>query len=76
VAEASKNETGGGEGVEVIKNEPFSNFPLLAGKFSKGQYTYKIYHFARYLLILINLVLLSLSLVLKLDLLTYYSSFI
>ena len=23
VAEASKNETGGGEGVEVIKNEPY-----------------------------------------------------
>jgi hypothetical protein len=46
VAEASKNETGGGEGVEVIKNEPFDNYPLLGGKFSKGQYTYKIYHLA------------------------------
>lgn len=44
VAEASKNETGGGEGVEVIKNEPFTNQPLLDGKFDKGQYTYKIYH--------------------------------
>lgn len=44
VAEASKNETGGGEGVEVIKNEPFNNFPLLNGKYDKGQYTYKIYH--------------------------------
>lgn len=44
VAEASKNETGGGEGVEVVKNEPFSNYPLLDGKFDKGQYTYKIYH--------------------------------
>ena len=43
VAEASKNETGGGEGVEVIKNEPYHNHPLLNGKFSKGQYTYKIY---------------------------------
>ncbi|KAI2804359.1 hypothetical protein BLOT_003341 [Blomia tropicalis] len=44
VAEASKNETGGGEGVEVVKNEPFDNFPLLGGQFTKGQYTYKIYH--------------------------------
>eukprot|EP00126_Sphaerothecum_destruens_P002525 Sdes_comp15952_c0_seq1m5102 len=39
VAQASKNETGGGEGVEVIKNEPFEN-----EKYGKGQYTYKIYH--------------------------------
>lgn len=29
VAEVSKNETGGGEGIEVLKNEPFDNFPLL-----------------------------------------------
>jgi len=43
VAEASKNETGGGEGVEVIKNEPYDDVPLLNGKFTKGQYTYKIY---------------------------------
>ncbi|KAF8792555.1 Phosphatidylinositol transfer protein alpha like protein [Argiope bruennichi] len=46
VAEASKNETGGGEGIEVLKNEPFDNVPLLGGKFTKGQYTYKIYHLA------------------------------
>lgn len=32
VAEVSKNETGGGEGIEVIKNEPFKDFPLL-GKY-------------------------------------------
>lgn len=44
VAEASKNETGGGEGIEVQKNEPFENYPLLGGKYNKGQYTYKIYH--------------------------------
>ncbi|XP_045597817.1 phosphatidylinositol transfer protein alpha isoform isoform X1 [Procambarus clarkii] len=44
VAEASKNETGGGEGIEVLKNEPFDNYPLLGDKYSKGQYTYKIYH--------------------------------
>ena len=58
VAEASKNETGGGEGVEVenlkkqgssnaftqvVKNEPYDDHPLLNGKFTKGQYTYKIY---------------------------------
>lgn len=29
VAEVSKNETGGGEGIEVLKNEPFKDFPLL-----------------------------------------------
>lgn len=46
VAEASKNETGGGEGVEVIKNEPYEDIPLLGGKFTKGQYTKKIYHLA------------------------------
>jgi len=46
VAEASKNETGGGEGVEVLKNEPYDNVPLLNGKFCKGQYTYKIYRLA------------------------------
>lgn len=46
VAEASKNETGGGEGVEVRKNEPYDNVPLLGGKFTKGQYTYKVYHLA------------------------------
>ena len=44
VAEASKNNTGSGEGVEVVKNEPFSDVPLLGGKFNSGQYTYKIYH--------------------------------
>lgn len=38
VAEASKNETGGGEGVEVLKNEPYEKDG------QKGQYTHKIYH--------------------------------
>ncbi|XP_022241918.1 phosphatidylinositol transfer protein alpha isoform-like [Limulus polyphemus] len=46
VAQASKNETGGGEGIEVLRNEPFENYPLLGGKYSSGQYTYKIYHLA------------------------------
>ena len=60
VAEASKNETGGGEGVEVIVNEPFDETnhppesPLLPDKdgnprFTKGQYTHKIFHLARYM---------------------------
>uniref|UniRef100_A0A3B3CKY6 Phosphatidylinositol transfer protein alpha isoform n=1 Tax=Oryzias melastigma TaxID=30732 RepID=A0A3B3CKY6_ORYME len=38
VAEASKNETGGGEGVEVLVNEPYEE----SGE--KGQYTHKVYH--------------------------------
>ncbi|XP_027133372.1 phosphatidylinositol transfer protein beta isoform isoform X1 [Larimichthys crocea] len=40
VAEASKNETGGGEGIEVLKNEPYEKDG------EKGQYTHKIYHLA------------------------------
>ncbi|KAL7303043.1 hypothetical protein TKK_0004261 [Trichogramma kaykai] len=46
VAEASKHNTGGGEGIEVLKNEPFTDYPLLGGRYSTGQYTYKIYHLA------------------------------
>lgn len=46
VAEVSKNETGGGEGIEVLKNEPFTDHALLNGKYKSGQYTYKIYHLA------------------------------
>ncbi|KAJ0022403.1 hypothetical protein NQD34_009893 [Periophthalmus magnuspinnatus] len=38
VAEASKGETGGGEGVEVLKNEPYKDGD------EEGQYTHKIYH--------------------------------
>ncbi|KAJ2081056.1 hypothetical protein H4R24_002627 [Coemansia sp. RSA 988] len=37
----SLNETGGGEGVEVLKNEPYDD-----EEHGKGQYTYKIYHLA------------------------------
>ncbi|KAJ2400731.1 hypothetical protein GGI23_001855 [Coemansia sp. RSA 2559] len=40
VAHMSLNETGGGEGVEVIKNEPYDD------ERGKGQYTFKIYHCA------------------------------
>lgn len=39
VAEASKNETGGGDGVEVVDNKP-ENHPV----FGNCQYTYKIIH--------------------------------
>lgn len=42
VAEASKNETGGGEGVEVLVNEPYERDG------ERGQYTHKIYHLQRY----------------------------
>ncbi|XP_022096299.1 phosphatidylinositol transfer protein beta isoform-like isoform X2 [Acanthaster planci] len=38
VAEASKNETGGGEGIEVVENRPYTKDT------ESGQYTYKIYH--------------------------------
>ncbi|KAJ2709270.1 hypothetical protein H4R19_004341, partial [Coemansia spiralis] len=41
VAKMSLSETGEGEGVEVIKNEPYDD------ENGKGQYTYKIYHLAR-----------------------------
>lgn len=41
VAEASKNETGGGDGVEVLINEPYEQDG------EKGQYTHKIYHLNR-----------------------------
>lgn len=44
VAEASKNETGGGEGVEVIKNESFDDPTILGEAYAQGQYTFKIYH--------------------------------
>jgi len=40
----SLNNTGGGDGIQVIKSESFSNVPLLKGKPMSGQYTYKIYH--------------------------------
>ncbi|KAJ2458054.1 hypothetical protein GGI02_006056, partial [Coemansia sp. RSA 2322] len=41
VAKISMKETGSGEGVEVLKNEPYDN------EKGKGQYTSKIYSFAR-----------------------------
>lgn len=47
VAEASKGETGGGEGVQVLQNEPFENHPLLEGQPDHGQYTHKQYFLQR-----------------------------
>ena len=57
VAEASKNETGGGEGLEVLINDSFSpdkpeyspKDPLVAGghEYKEGQFTKKIYHLQR-----------------------------
>ncbi|OQV19847.1 Phosphatidylinositol transfer protein alpha isoform [Hypsibius exemplaris] len=44
VAQASKNETGGGEGVEILKNEHYDNYPLLEGQPTSGQYTHKVYY--------------------------------
>ena len=42
--EQSRRETGGGEGVEILKNEPFTDGQFMGGKYQTGQYTYKIYH--------------------------------
>ena len=42
VAEASKNETGGGEGIEVLKNEPYTGHPLCGNQYDQGQYTLKV----------------------------------
>lgn len=42
VAKKSEQETYNGEGVEVLKNEPYED------ENSKGQYTEKIYHLGRY----------------------------
>uniref|UniRef100_A0A914HFJ0 Phosphatidylinositol transfer protein n=1 Tax=Globodera rostochiensis TaxID=31243 RepID=A0A914HFJ0_GLORO len=44
VAEAAKKETGGGEGVQVLRNEPFEGANLFHGEFTSGQYTHKVYH--------------------------------
>ncbi|CAF1269069.1 unnamed protein product [Adineta steineri] len=45
-AKVSKQNTGGGEGVEILENEPFEK-PVsegFLGKYHSGQYTKKIYH--------------------------------
>ena len=43
VNEQSRKETGGGEGVEIQQNKPFTGMSFLDGKYTSGQYTYKIY---------------------------------
>jgi len=43
VAESSKENTGGGEGIEVLINEPFDNKQDLFKNFTSGQYTHKLY---------------------------------
>ncbi len=42
VAKSSRNETSGGEGVQILKNEPFVDDSA-----KQGQYTEKIMHLAR-----------------------------
>ncbi|XP_074640937.1 phosphatidylinositol transfer protein beta isoform-like isoform X2 [Tubulanus polymorphus] len=46
VAEASKAETGGGDGIEVLANHPIKEQPVpaLMDGYTEGQYTHKIYH--------------------------------
>ncbi|KAK0414774.1 hypothetical protein QR680_011609 [Steinernema hermaphroditum] len=43
MSEASKAETGGGEGVEVLKSEPFTSTDIRKGEELSGIYTKKIY---------------------------------
>nr|VZI39340.1 unnamed protein product [Spirometra erinaceieuropaei] len=63
VAEASKEQTGGGDGVEVLVNEPFTETvhppesPLLDGSYTTGQFTHKIYHMATKLPTLVSKIL-------------------
>ncbi|KAG8257664.1 hypothetical protein J6590_043942 [Homalodisca vitripennis] len=56
IVDMSKYETGGGEGIEILKNEPFSDHPLLGGRYTTGQYTLKIYHVHRKIPTLIKLI--------------------
>lgn len=43
MAKYSKDSTGGGEGIVVLKNEPFQDKNDLFLDYSAGQYTHKIY---------------------------------
>lgn len=40
----SNTSSGEGEGIEVLKREPFEGKAFLNGKFDRGQYCYTIYH--------------------------------
>ena len=60
VMQTSKKETGGGEGVEILKNEPFTadsgpqpDKTLLEGAPTSGQFTHKIYHVREYVHVLL-----------------------
>jgi len=43
VAKSSKENTGGGEGIEVLKNEPFKDKKDLFQNYVDGQFTHKLY---------------------------------
>ena len=58
--------SGGGEGVEVVKNEPYDGVPLLNGKFTSGQYTYKIYHLQSKVSIIMIIMIISLFVIFSL----------
>ena len=45
MAHFSKEQSNGDSGVEVLKNEPYEN------EHGKGQYTRKIYHLGRFVLV-------------------------
>uniref|UniRef100_A0A7E4VPV7 Phosphatidylinositol transfer protein n=1 Tax=Panagrellus redivivus TaxID=6233 RepID=A0A7E4VPV7_PANRE len=47
VAEASKNETGGGNGVVIVKQHEFRSKSIRPGHTIEGVYTYKIYYLAQ-----------------------------
>lgn len=58
IAETSKRETGAGEGVEILRNEPFAGkTDLCGGRYTDGQYTYKVYHISSRLPAILKLVL-------------------
>jgi len=46
VAKSSRENTGGGEGIEVLANEPFAGKTDLFKNYTDGQYTHKIYKLA------------------------------
>jgi hypothetical protein len=48
VAKVSEQNTGGGEGIIVEKNEPFYNKPDLFQNYREGQYTLKTYKLERF----------------------------
>lgn len=47
MAKSSKENTGGGEGIEVLKNEPFKDKKDLFQNYIDGQFTHKLYKLQR-----------------------------